>query len=348
MKSLRFIRITVGIAAALLLAVIALTVIVDPLFQYHLPFFGLKPVITNERYQNAGIAKRFDYEAVVIGNSIAETTVVSEVADIFHMKTVKLSSAGSHILDWTYLMEILEGRMEQPKLILIHLDPLLLAASTTELKHEMPLYLYDNDLVNDVSYWFNWSIHEEFTYGLLKRNRQNRIPDYENSVGYPARARSVVLNKIHRKDVCDLSASDAETVRIAMENMEMLMPYIDRMTGTQFVFCFSPFSCVFWDDYIRKNTIGAWQTVYERIAKELLSRGNCRLYLFQDEGMKAWMEELEHYADCFHFDRYVSKGILDRIKEDSGLLTVENASEQIGVYFDYIRSLDLDAMYFSA
>ena len=66
-----------------------------------------------------------------------------------------------------------------------------------------------------------------------------------------------------------------------------------------------------------------------------------------DDGMKTWMEELGHYADTYHFDRVISKGILRRIAAGEGLLTRENAGERIKEYFDYIRGLDFDGLYFN-
>lgn len=58
------------------LALIAIfTVIVDPLFQYHKPFFNV--YIVSERYQNPGILKNFDYDSILTGSSMTENFRVS-------------------------------------------------------------------------------------------------------------------------------------------------------------------------------------------------------------------------------------------------------------------------------
>ena len=99
MNGKRFVKLSVSFTLVLLLLVGVSQITIDPLFQYHKPWFGLKPVVTDERYHNAGIAKTFDYDNVIIGNSLAENFYVSDVEKMFGGKTVKLTAAGSHTSD---------------------------------------------------------------------------------------------------------------------------------------------------------------------------------------------------------------------------------------------------------
>ena len=50
MSGKRFVKLSLILTAVLLLVIAAVNVLVDPLFQYHRPWFGLEPVVTNERY----------------------------------------------------------------------------------------------------------------------------------------------------------------------------------------------------------------------------------------------------------------------------------------------------------
>ena len=49
------------LTAALMAAVAALVVWVDPFFHFHGPVRGISYILDNERYQNDGIIKYFDY-----------------------------------------------------------------------------------------------------------------------------------------------------------------------------------------------------------------------------------------------------------------------------------------------
>ena len=110
MNAKRFARLSTSLTLVLLMLVAALQIAIDPLFQYHQPWFGLKPVVTDERYQNAGIAKDFDYENAIIGNSLSENFYVFDVEKTFGGKTVKLTAAGSHTSDWKYSLDILKNK----------------------------------------------------------------------------------------------------------------------------------------------------------------------------------------------------------------------------------------------
>ena len=61
-----------------LTVIILLTVIVDPFFHYHKPLASIQYQITNERYQNDGIIKHFDYDAIITGTSMTENFKTSE------------------------------------------------------------------------------------------------------------------------------------------------------------------------------------------------------------------------------------------------------------------------------
>ena len=57
----------------LVLAMVAgLTALVDPYFLFHKPISGISYQMDNERYQNYGIARTFDYDAVIVGTSMSE------------------------------------------------------------------------------------------------------------------------------------------------------------------------------------------------------------------------------------------------------------------------------------
>ena len=67
----------------LLLAGGSINGIVDPYFHYHKPLAGLEYAIYDERYQNDGIVKHFDYDAILTGTSMTENFKTSEFDALF-------------------------------------------------------------------------------------------------------------------------------------------------------------------------------------------------------------------------------------------------------------------------
>ena len=167
MNGKKFAKFSISFTLVLLILVGVFHIAIDPLFQYHQPWFGLKPVVTDERYQNAGIAKTFDFENVIIGNSLAENFYVSDVEKVFGGKTVKLTAAGSHTSDWKYTLDILKDR--KPNTILINLDPYIMNTDPENLKHELPKFLYDYNYLNDVNYLLNFSLLNKYTFDMIKK-----------------------------------------------------------------------------------------------------------------------------------------------------------------------------------
>ena len=59
------------------LVITALTVVIcDPFFHYHKPIKGYPYALENERYQNDGIAKHFDYELMITGSSTTQVLLL--------------------------------------------------------------------------------------------------------------------------------------------------------------------------------------------------------------------------------------------------------------------------------
>ena len=55
-SSKRYISIFSTVVGTGLMLVILLIILIDPFFHYHMPWFGLEPVVNNEIYQNPGLA----------------------------------------------------------------------------------------------------------------------------------------------------------------------------------------------------------------------------------------------------------------------------------------------------
>ena len=78
----------------ILIVVGAFMVVVDPYFHYHKPIEGLQYSLQNERYQNNGIVKHFEYDAIITGSSMTECFKTSKMDEIFGVKSIKVPYSG--------------------------------------------------------------------------------------------------------------------------------------------------------------------------------------------------------------------------------------------------------------
>ena len=74
---------TVSLIVLCVAAIGAVVAVIDPYFHYGKGLSCLSYPLHNQRYQNDGIAKHFDYDAVIIGSSMTENFKPSELDELF-------------------------------------------------------------------------------------------------------------------------------------------------------------------------------------------------------------------------------------------------------------------------
>lgn len=348
MKSKKFVVIMLIIAFVLLLLLATLNYVVDPLFLYHTPWFGMEPIITNERYQNAGIAKNFEFDNVLLGNSMSENFFILDLNDTFGGHTVKLTAAGSFSIDYTYTLNILKNRKAHPKYIICNFDQSSISVSPVELKHPLPVFLYDHCFINDALYLLNWSITKEYTIETITQNINGSVPDYNTAFVWAFDydfGKDIVLSDYERPEKSEIEPDIESFVENAIANIDLLTPYFEAMPDTEFVFFHSPYSMAFWDKATRTNYVEARKTATLRICDIMTKYENVSYYFWTDKEMLNTISNLNNYKDTEHYSPEINKEILRRIKAGEGLLTRENYKEEIDKFFDYIYSFDYDSLF---
>lgn len=79
------------ITLSMVIIVCSITIYVDPYMHYHKPLTDkFYYNINNQRSQNNGIVKHFEYDAIITGTSMTENFYASEVDRIFECKSIKV------------------------------------------------------------------------------------------------------------------------------------------------------------------------------------------------------------------------------------------------------------------
>ena len=159
--------------------IIAAVALVDPFEVYHKATAFIPPITNGtQNYSNAGIAKNYEYDSVVIGSSMTENFTPSQLDRLFGGQFVKLPINGGSPFNHKQMMDLAFSSHDVRR-VLYGMDIEALTYFYTSPKCEMPDYLYDNNLFNDVSYWFS----EEGTHHIssvaissIHSHLPNRIP----------------------------------------------------------------------------------------------------------------------------------------------------------------------------
>ena len=94
-------KVKIWLISWLIIVVSALSVLgfwvykIDPFFHYHKPDLeGYFYPLNNERSQNDGISKYFDYDALISGTSMTQNFRTTEADKIFGCNSIKVAYSG--------------------------------------------------------------------------------------------------------------------------------------------------------------------------------------------------------------------------------------------------------------
>ena len=159
MNAKKWIVYFICICGATLLSMVILTIIVDPYFHYHKPLESVSYELNNERYMNDGIGRYFDYDAIIIGTSMTHNFKTTEFDELFGAKSIKTPYAGAGYKELSESLERALARNEEVTQVLWAVDYAgLTEPSDWSRYEEQPLYLYDDNYLNDVQYLLNKSV----------------------------------------------------------------------------------------------------------------------------------------------------------------------------------------------
>ena len=301
-----FVKILTAAALVPAILVLLLVLIFDPFYHYHKPVGSLQPVLTEKEYQVVGTLRHFDYDAVLVGSSVVENNDNSWFDALFDCHTIKAVRSYGGIADLCWLAEeafAARGKKgQQIGQVFFNLDPtaLIAAPETTFAASGCPMYLYDHNPLNDVSYIFNKTVLFEKIPYLLAQNASGYNPDlsYNWAEGKDFSQSGVLEHYFRLTQPEEMLPEDAfdENIRA---NASLLSALVSAHPETTFRFFLPPYSVIWWDDATRSGEKEAFLYAQEVIVSELLQYDNVMVFDFQcDEEI---VSDLNNYMDPIHF-----------------------------------------------
>ncbi len=313
----------------------------DPFFHYHAPWFGMEPVVDNERYQNPGIAQHFSYDSMILGSSMTENFRTGWFNQAFDCETVKLpfSAARTGAYDWMLKKGFSTRELKH---VFIGLDNDSLVTRYGTYMFPLPEYLYDENPINDVEYLLDLSVLEP-AWNLVSENLSGTVPPLEDAYVWDAPGlygeekvlRSVdweLGKQAYEKD-CSAYLANCE------ENLEKsLLPHIQAHPETEFYIFFPPYSVLWWDKMRNSGQLEARLDVAREAMDLLLPCENVKLYFFHD--FQDVVCDLDNYKDYNHYSAEISREMVGWMKEGRGLVTPDTAEERLEHTRELVLSFD--------
>ena len=339
----------ISVLALILIFVIAVgaaVIYVDPFWHFHGPAVGLSYPYLDERYQNDGIARHFSYDAVIAGTSIAENFKVSTVKELWGYETVKQTAASATFYEQDGYVRRAFSHNPDIKLVIRSLDATrLVTGPEDESYDDIPKYLYDENIFNDVRYLYNKDVIQRVTE-VINYTRAGNVtkPMDEYGVWYPYATygrEEVLAGLIDYSDFTEEVMFDAYADKMLAVNVERnILKTAREHPDTEFIFFIPPYSAAYWYGMLKTKQLNYTIEAYKLAVSLLLTEDNIKVYDFSDK--VDITTNLDNYMDTLHYGEWINDEMLRWMSEGEGELTKENYEAHLDKVKEIYENLEYD------
>lgn len=313
-----------ALVLVMLLAAGALVVYVDPFFHYHKPLAGFPYQVDNQLSQNPGMARHMDYDSVLLGSSMTVNFNTNWFQELMGLKTLKLSYSGAFPKDQSNIMKIIFDSDHEVKKVFLGIDVITYTGGVDETKYPIPEYLYDDNVLNDISYLFNKDVLLNYILRPIADPEPTDLAtmyaswwteEYYNKDW-------VLLHYTSPEQVKEETPADDYIPRTALNLDVNICPFIEEHPETEFVIFFPPYSILFWNNVLKENHLEATMAEYRYIVQRLNAYDNVEVYFFPDR--EDIVLDLNHYADYSHYHPNYNRFMAECFADGTGLVAKEN------------------------
>jgi len=319
--------------------------IVDPFEQYRES--SILPLYDQESYNNPGIAKNYDYNAVILGTSMVEMSNPSVIDECFSVSSVKLPMRGSHTAQMGWQLEhVLDTHALD--LAILAVDAYSLMGPVDDME-EIYEYLWNDDPLDDVNYLLNRDVLLVKIPKMLKnigKPLDHKRDDMYKWTDVTFAAKSV-YDSIPAGGWADMQDAQYRLER-STENIERhLARHIAAHPETTFKIYMPPYSMGYWYLMTRQGLSEQQFRSRARVCELLLSYPNVEIYDYSSR--MEWTMNLDEYFDYSHHSSAISDQIMRAMAAgENRVYTVEDmqaGSERIregvkvfaGLYEEHVK-----------
>lgn len=342
--------ITLCITLCLLIVVGGTMALFDPYFHFHKPFDFQSYSLHNQRYQNDGITRHFEYNAIITGTSMTENFKTSEFNELFSVNSIKIPYSGASLKEINDVIERAIERNSDVCMVLRSLDHYKLFEEKDTMSYtDYPEYLYDDNPFNDTNYLFNKDILLGDAYQTvmmtLKHTPHTTFDEYSNWNNTSTFGKEAVLNSYSRGEVSDtINKFTEEDYKIVEGTVaKNLIESAKLHPDTEFYFFLPPYSMVYWDSLYTAGDIERHLEAQKLAINMMLRQENIHVFSFMTD--YDTICNLDNYKDISHYKEEINSAILSHIKQGEYEITKENCNEYFAEVYDYYTTYDYDSLF---
>lgn len=337
-KAVAIIAVSTGIFLCL---TAGLVITVDPFFQYHKPVSSLHYVIDNQLSQNAGMIKNFDYDSIILGSSMTVNFNTDLFAETMDLNTIKLSVNAAFPKDIATMLSLVQRNRGNIDTVFIGIDPSTYHAEPEITAYPYPEYLYDDNLLNDVSYLFNKDVLLDYILKPQILKTSTRLNEVYWSWPYMGFGKEYIAQTWSVPEITDLAVPQDAYLENTIYNMQTyILPYIEEMEDTEFVIFFPPYSILYWYNQMAEGSTQAYIAEIGQITEMLLAYPNVKVFYFQNE--YDYITDFDNYCDYTHYNHDMNDYMTQCFADGSCRLTLENYKTVLQEMQNWLLSFDYE------
>lgn len=312
-------------ATILLLSLCALTVyLVDPFEHYRES--AILPLYDQESYNNPGIAKNYDYDAVILGTSMVEMSHPSVIDECFGVSSVKLPMRGSHTaqMGWQ-LAHVLDTH--ELSLAILAVDAYSLMGPPDDME-EIVDYLWNDKPLDDVSYQLNLDVLLVKIPRMLRnigRPTQTKRDDMYQWTDVTFSAQSV-FDSFSFQPQREMTDPEYRLERSTENIRRHIEAYVAAHPETTFKIYMPPYSVAYWYVMTRGGLSEQQYRSRARVCELLLDYPNVEIYDYSSR--LEWITELDNYFDYSHHSGEISDAIMRAMAAGENRVTSVSQMEE--------------------
>lgn len=346
MKKKQWFSLWFGTVLSIIFVMILVNYSIDPLQQYRIIKLG-KIIYDGdkERELNAGLAKHYDYHSILIGSSMTENFLLSDLESIVD-KPIKLCISGAKAKEISITLQTAFDNKKNINNIVLGLDLYSLAGQQKINEVDFPLYLYKSTLFGQLRYLLNLeTIKKSLKVIQQKRNMNNSLLTqyeymyqwqhlHEGKFKYTTLQDMLLVS--HKLLNTTFSLPDWDVPKLKDSFEVNILQHIRNHKATKFIVFFPPYSIATYMDWKYKGILENAIEAKFYIANQLSKESNVILYDFQLASEV--IENIENYKDYTHYHQKINSWMVQQIKEEKNhfIVDIRSYSNQLTLFKELI------------
>lgn len=298
---------------ALGLFIIATTIYcIDPFYQYHAPYFGIKTVLFDKESQVIGSVRNLTYDSVLLGSSEAENFNSCFLDEQYNCTTLKVIKGSGSITDLLYYLDKAH-KANDIKHVFWCLDTFALALDTelSVCSQYSPKYLFTDTMLDDFPYLFNKDVLLEKAPLLIAYSMTDT---YTNGNGYnwsEGKIFGAEASMSAYQPVSDLKVPESSEnyLPLVRENLRLIREEIEAHPNISYTILIPPYSLLWWKTVWQEGSSEKYLVAIDELLPMLVSFDNVNVFFFAAD--KEITCNLDYYMDQIHYSPEISQLMLN-------------------------------------